>query len=76
MSENAHFIDARGLEPPEPFARTMDALDRIAPGETLVLLLAREPFPLYRALELNGFAWKTERTAGGDYSISIFHRKA
>ena len=34
-------IDARSMEPPEPFVRTMEALDEIAVGEKLLLLLAR-----------------------------------
>ena len=67
-------VDGRDLEPPEPFVRTMAALDAIVPGERVRLLLGREPFPLYRALERNGFEWQTERAAGGVFSILIRHR--
>jgi hypothetical protein len=56
-------IDARGLEPPEPLVRTMEALDHLEPAGKLLVLLPREPYPLYRALEINGFSWQTERQA-------------
>jgi TusA-related sulfurtransferase len=65
-------IDARGLEPPEPFVLTMEALDTIGADEKLLLILTREPHPLYRALEINGFTHKTERTADGDIEILIW----
>lgn len=67
-------IDGRHLEPPEPFVKTMEALDQISPGQKVRLLIAREPFPLYRALELNGFSWQTARTVDGDVEVLIWHR--
>jgi uncharacterized protein (DUF2249 family) len=65
-------IDARELEPPEPFVQTMAALDTLVPGQRLRLILSREPYPLYRALELNGIAWRSERTAAGDFEIVMW----
>ena len=65
-------IDARELEPPEPFVQTMAALDTLAPGQRLLLLLPREPYPLYRALDLNGVAWKSSRNADGDCEILMW----
>lgn len=67
-------IDARAMEPPEPFVRTMEALDGIAPGEKLLLLLAREPHPLYRALDINGFSYQTERMLDGTVEILIWRK--
>lgn len=67
-------IDARSMEPPEPFVRTMAALDEIAVGEKLLLLLAREPHPLYRALDINGFSYRTERAPDGTVEILIWHK--
>lgn len=67
-------IDARDLEPPEPFVRTMEALDEINPGEKVLLFLGREPFPLYRALELNGFSWKTTQAADGTVEVLMWHK--
>ncbi|EXI72525.1 MAG TPA: DUF2249 domain-containing protein [Candidatus Accumulibacter phosphatis] len=66
-------IDARGLEPPEPLVRTMEALDHLEPAGKLLVLLPREPFPLYRALEINGFTWQTEHQADGTVSVLIEH---
>lgn len=70
---NVRLVDGRHLEPPEPFVRTMEALDTIVPGQQVRLLLAREPFPLYRALELNGYTWRTEHLPDGDVEILIWH---
>ena len=72
--KNVKVIDARNLEPPEPFVLTMEALDQIGPDESLLLLLTREPHPLYRALEVNGFTHKTERTPEGVVEITIWHK--
>ena len=68
-------IDARELEPPEPFVQTMAALDTLAPGQKLRLILSREPYPLYRALELNGVAWRSERNASGDFEIVMWRER-
>ena len=67
-------IDGRDLEPPNPFLLTMEALDSIQPGQTVLLQLRREPFPLYRALELNGYAWETSHVEDGTVEILIRHR--
>lgn len=68
-------LDARDLEPPEPMVRTMAALDELAASEKLLVLLPREPYPLYRALELNGFSWQTRRQADGTVEVLIQHKK-
>ena len=65
-------IDARGLEPPEPFVQTMEALDTIGAGEKLLLILTREPHPLYRALQVNGFLHQTDRKPDGTVEILIW----
>ena len=67
-------VDGRFLEPPEPFLLTMEALDTIRPGETVLLRLCREPLPLYRALQLNGYAWETSCLDDGTFEILIRHR--
>ena len=67
-------LDARDLEPPEPMVRTMEALEKLAASEKLLVLLPRETSPLYRALELNGFTWKSERRADGTVEVLIQHQ--
>ena len=69
-------VDGRDLEPPEPFVRTMEALDAIEHGQKVLLLLGREPYPLYRALELNGFEWQTTHAADGTVEVLMWHRPA
>ncbi|MEF8698033.1 MAG: DUF2249 domain-containing protein [Candidatus Accumulibacter sp. UW26] len=75
QSMNDFVLDARGLEPPEPMLRTMAALDQIGPAQTLLVLLPREPYPLYRALEINGFSWQTRYRPDGTVEVLIRHRQ-
>ncbi|MBA5687465.1 DUF2249 domain-containing protein [Rugamonas apoptosis] len=49
-------LDVGGLEPPEPMVLIMEALDLLQPGQRLRVLIDREPHPLYRVLERNGYA--------------------
>ncbi|MEY2631710.1 MAG: hypothetical protein RIR00_364 [Pseudomonadota bacterium] len=74
MSAPQRVVDARGLEPPEPFVRTVDALDELADGETLQLLIYREPHPLFRMLRQNGYTYRSSLWDDGTYEILI--RKA
>ena len=66
-----HVVDARFMEPPQPFTETMEMLDRLQPGEKMLLLLYREPHPLYRVLRQNGHDYETELTADGTFEILI-----
>jgi len=69
-------IDARDLEPPEPFERVMEALSRLEPGGEILLILNREPAPLYRVLERNGYRWKATRFDDGRFEILIREKPA
>jgi len=64
-------LDARFLEPPEPFVQTMEMLDGLSPGEQMLLLLYREPHPLYRVLAQNGHFWQTELRPDGTFAVLI-----
>lgn len=66
-----HVVDARYMEPPGPFVETMEMLDRLQPGEKMLLLLFREPHPLYKVLRQNGHHYETELTADGTFEILI-----
>ncbi len=70
-----HVIDARDLEPPEPFERVMEALTTLEPGGQITLILNREPFPLYRVLELNGYRYKPTHFPDGRVEILISERR-
>ena len=67
-----YVVDARGLEPPEPFERTMEMLDRLPDGEKMLLLLYREPHPLFRVLSRNGYQHAVELGEDGTYAIRIW----
>lgn len=67
-----HELDARGLAPPEPMQRTLEALESLKHGERLRLLLHREPFPLYAILRERGFAHRAAQLAEDCYEILIW----
>lgn len=67
-------IDARELEPPEPFERVMDALSDLQKGDRITLILNREPHPLYRVLERNGYAYEAKWFDDGRCEILIWQK--
>ncbi|MCC6715306.1 MAG: DUF2249 domain-containing protein [Gammaproteobacteria bacterium] len=64
-------IDARGMVAPEPFERVVEALEGFAPGDEIVLLLYREPYPLYDMLVRNGYRYSTEHDEDGTVRVRI-----
>ncbi|MFO1435081.1 MAG: DUF2249 domain-containing protein [Gammaproteobacteria bacterium] len=64
-------IDARGMHPPEPFERVLDALETFAPGDEIVLLLYREPHPLFEMLSRNSYLYSMEHEADGTVRVRI-----
>jgi uncharacterized protein (DUF2249 family) len=62
-------FDVRELEPPEPLELALDMAHSLWPGEYLRMLHRREPFPLYRLLELDGFRYRLH--SGGDSPFEI-----
>ncbi len=65
-------IDARGMEPPEPFERVIDALETLQSEEEVLLILDREPAPLYRFLAKNRYRYETKRFDDGRFEIRIW----
>jgi len=67
-------LDVRGLEPPEPLVRVLEALDTLPNDGQLLLKIDCRPLPLYRVLDQDGYAY--EERAGTDtlYEITIFRR--
>ena len=66
-----HVVDARYMEPPGPFEATMEMLDTLKDGEKMLLMLFREPHPLYRVLRQNGHSYETELLPDGTFEILI-----
>jgi uncharacterized protein (DUF2249 family) len=64
-------VDARWLEPPEPMEKVMQTLALLRPGQSIRLLLHREPFPLYPLLAERGYQHDSRMQADGSYVILI-----
>ena len=64
-------IDGREMQPPEPLERALEALDTLAEGDELLLLLYCQPHPLFAILSKNGYAWCDELRADGTREIRI-----
>lgn len=64
-------VDARELEPPEPMEKVMRTLALLRPGQSIRLLLHREPFPLYPLLAERGYRHATRMETDGSYVILI-----
>lgn len=69
-----HTIDGRTLEPPEPLVLTLEALDMLDAHSQLLLVLDREPMPLYHLLESSGHAWQTQCRADGAFEVFIWRK--
>jgi uncharacterized protein (DUF2249 family) len=67
-------LDVRGMQPPEPLERVLEALDRLGEGDGLLVKINCRPAPLYRILERNGYTH--EDRPGTDSLLEITIRKA
>lgn len=63
-------LDNRGLAPPEPMIRILEALEQMQAGEVLEVFNDREPHFLYPELAQRGHAISTERQ-GDSYRLLI-----
>ena len=64
-------LDNRGLQPPEPMIRILDALEHLAPGEVLEAVNERDPVFLYPELEARGATIATDTRADGSVKLLI-----
>jgi uncharacterized protein (DUF2249 family) len=64
-------IDVRGLEPPEPMVRILEALPKIGERGILVVHHHREPLLLYEKLTQRGYEAKTIKINEGYYKVII-----
>lgn len=65
------FLDNRGLEPPNPMIRTLEALDSMAPGEVLVIHNDRVPVYLLPQLADAGADYQVEEQPDGSARVRI-----
>lgn len=66
-------VDARGLEPPEPLIRILDALESLPAGVTLRAHTDREPCHLFGEAEQRGFKHHTNEQPDGSW-ITVLAR--
>ena len=71
VEPRARLLDVRGLEPPEPMVKILEALERLAPGELLEVLHERRPMLLYPQLDDCGFVHETDEVERGVTRIRI-----
>lgn len=64
-------IDARGLEPPQPFELVMEALADLGSGDSIHVLLDRMPYPLFRILDRDGMRYESRVRDDGVVEIDI-----
>ena len=64
-------LDNRGLAPPEPMVRILEAVQSLQGGDQLDVLMDREPLLLYSELERRGLSWEFSDRDGGDFLLVI-----
>lgn len=70
-TNNYRTLDARHLLPPEPMEQVLQILPSLTPGETLRMLIHREPVPLYGILTANGFTYTTKPLDNNNFEVLI-----
>ena len=67
----AETLDVRPVlaEGGEPFVQILETAERIATGQSLVLIAPFEPAPLYSVLEGRGFSHATEHVGADEWVV-------
>jgi TusA-related sulfurtransferase len=73
MMEQVITVDARGLEPPQPLVRILEAASQLAPGGELVAKTDRRPMHLLPLLEERGFLTQSEEQPDGSFVTHVRH---
>jgi uncharacterized protein (DUF2249 family) len=64
-------VDARGLEPPEPLVKILEAVAALPQGAQLRAHTDRRPMHLYAELEERGFSGETEEQEDGSFVTNV-----
>jgi uncharacterized protein (DUF2249 family) len=67
-------VDVRGLEPPQPMVKILEALASLAEGTGVRARTDRRPMHLYAQLEARGFTGQSKEQNDGSF-ITHIHRK-
>jgi len=68
------FLDNRGLTPPEPMVRVLEAVELLGDDEVLEVFNDRRPMFLYPLLDERGLAYETEELPEGLVRVRIQRR--
>ncbi len=58
-------LDVRGLDPPEPMRKALEAIEALGPGGALEVITDREPLLLYREFRRRGYPYVSESGSDG-----------
>ncbi|MGH7048348.1 MAG: DUF2249 domain-containing protein [Stellaceae bacterium] len=61
----AQRLDLRGLDPPEPMQRALEAVEALGHGGVLEVITDRDPLLLYRELARRGHPYASESRSDG-----------
>jgi TusA-related sulfurtransferase len=67
-------LDARGLEPPQPMMKILEAIAALPADATLAAHTDRQPLLLYPMLEQRGFTYETIKQSDGSHLTHIRRR--
>ena len=67
-------VDARGLEPPQPLVKILEALATLPEGARLRARTDRRPMHLYAQLEERGFVGESEEQKDGSFVTNVRRR--
>ncbi len=67
-------VDARGLEPPQPMVKILEAVATLPKGAQLRALTDRRPMHLYAQLEERGFIGESEEQKDGSFVTHVRRR--
>lgn len=65
MSDPIARLDLRGLDPPEPMRRALEAVEALCVGQAVEILTDREPLLLHRELVSRRHGYSCEPGADG-----------
>lgn len=65
-------LDLRGIDtPPKPLVAVVELIERADTGNTVRVLIARDPVNLYPELVERGWSWSTERAEDGSLRLTL-----
>nr|WP_174495899.1 DUF2249 domain-containing protein [Salirhabdus euzebyi] len=64
-------LDNRGLEPPQPMMRTLNALEKTPLGGSIIIINDRIPMFLFAELDEQGITYHTEEQDDGSFKVMI-----